>query len=103
MLARGCRRSSPLVLGAVVGAALSLLARWAAPPARREAFDALYLAMVCGLPLVLLVIAVGEPPRNYLAQIGVLAALSAAGWLWVASLVARLMSPKDSASDLRPG
>ena len=85
----------PLVLGAVVGAALSLPARRAATPTRREAFDALYVAMVCGLPLVLLVIAVGEPPRNYLAQIGVLAALSAAGWLWVATLVARLMSPKD--------
>ena len=85
----------PLVLGAVVGAALSRPARRAATPTRREAFDALYVAMVCGLPLVLLVIAVGEPPRNYLAQIGVLAALSAAGWLWVATLVARLMSPKD--------
>jgi hypothetical protein len=86
----------PLVLGAVAGAALSLLARRAATPTQREAFDALYLAMVCGLPLVLLVIAVGEPPRNYLAQIGVLAAMSAAGWLWAASLVAHLPLPLRS-------
>jgi hypothetical protein len=87
----------PLVLGAVAGAALSLLARRAATPAQREAIDALYLAMLCGLPLVLLVIAVGEPPRNYLAQIGVLAAMSAAGWLWAASLVERITPPRVTA------
>lgn len=74
----------PFLLAAVVGAALSVPARRSATPEQRQGFDALYVTLVCGLPLVLLVIAVGEPPRNYVAQIGVLAALAAAGWLWSA-------------------
>jgi len=40
------------------------------------------IATVCGVPLVLLVIAVGEPPRNYLANLALLTILAAAGWLW---------------------
>ncbi|MGH2465055.1 MAG: hypothetical protein ACRDGI_06310, partial [Candidatus Limnocylindrales bacterium] len=43
--------------------------------------DAL-IATICGVPLVLLVIAVGEPPRNYLANLALLTILAAAGWLW---------------------
>jgi hypothetical protein len=70
-----------VVFGAV-GVALSFLARRTATSAEREGIDTLLLATLCGVPLILLVIAVGEPPRNYLAQIGILTALSAAGWLW---------------------
>ena len=40
------------------------------------------IATICGVPLVLLVIAVGEPPRNYLANLALLTVLAAAGWLW---------------------
>ncbi len=42
----------------------------------------LIIATICGIPLVLLVIAVGEPPRNYLANIAIVTAVAAAGWVW---------------------
>jgi hypothetical protein len=89
--------NSTLLLAAGIGAlgvALSFVARRSATPRQREQIDALYLTILCSAPLILLVIAVGEPPRNYLAQIGVLAVLSATGWLWVAGLVLpRVRSP----------
>ncbi|GAC1668844.1 MAG: hypothetical protein NVS9B8_11390 [Candidatus Limnocylindrales bacterium] len=65
-----------------IGILLSLIARRSAGPAAREGIDTLLIATICTIPLVMLVITVGEPPRNYLAQIGVLTALSASGWLW---------------------
>ena len=49
---------------------------------RREASEDLWLATICGLPLVILVIGVGEPPRNYLAQVAIGAGIAGAGWLW---------------------
>src|SRR4029079_11027445 len=52
-------------------------------------FDATVLSLVCSAPLVMLVIAVGEPPRNYLAQIGLLLVLAATGWVALARVVAR--------------
>ena len=42
----------------------------------------LLMATICGFPLVVLVIAVGEPPRNYLANIALITVLAAAGWVW---------------------
>ncbi len=48
----------------------------------------LVVALVCSAPLVLLVATLGEPPRNYLAQIGLGVALAAAGWIWLAEVVA---------------
>jgi hypothetical protein len=71
----------------IVGIVLSLGARRSVADERREQFDALYLTLLCSLPLVLLVVAVGEPPRNYLAQLGVAIVLSAAGWVWLAGLL----------------
>jgi hypothetical protein len=53
----------------------------------------LTIATVCGLPLVLLVVAVGEPPRNYLAQIAIVAALAAAGWVWLGERLLELRRP----------
>ncbi len=49
------------------------------------------IATICGVPLILLVIAVGEPPRNYLANLALLTILAAAGWLWT---LERLLSTK---------
>ncbi len=83
-------------------------------------FDVILLTLLCSAPLVMLVIAVGEPPRNYLAQIGLLAVLSGAGWLRVAeSVLGRFRSAgnlsvtpgegagigigDDARSDRRPG
>ena len=40
------------------------------------------VATICGAPLVLMVIAVGEPPRNYIAQVAIAAALAAGAWTW---------------------
>jgi hypothetical protein len=77
----------PVVVFGAVGVVLSLLARRQASPSARDAIDALLMAVLCSAPLILLVIAVGEPPRNYLAQIGILVTLSAAGWLWALEAV----------------
>lgn len=52
-------------------------------------FDGIVLSLVCSAPLVMLVIAVGEPPRNYLAQIGLLLVLAATGWIGAAIALAR--------------
>ena len=48
---------------------------------RSQGVRELVFATVAGIPLVLLVLAIGEAPRHYLANIAVLVALAAAGWL----------------------
>jgi hypothetical protein len=72
-----------------VGLVLSILAWRAADRARREAIEDVWLASICGLPLVILVVGVGEPPRNYLAQIAIGAGVAATGWLWVFDIAIR--------------
>ena len=69
-----------VVLFGAVGVVLGLIARQRSSGAERDGIDAMLMATLCGAPLVLLVIAVGEPPRNYLAQIGILTVIAAAGW-----------------------
>ena len=49
---------------------------------QRRAIADLFLATLCAAPLILLVIAVGEPPRNYLAQIAILVAIASVGAIW---------------------
>ncbi len=51
-------------------------------PAQRQAIADLFLATLCAAPLILLVIAVGEPPRNYLAQIAILVGIASVGAIW---------------------
>ena len=92
----------PLWLGALaglIGIVLALGARWAARGTPRAgAIDVVVVAVIAGLPLVLLVIGVGEPPRNYIAQIGLMGALAASGWLWAAeTVVARLSAAAGAA------
>ena len=72
-----------------MGLVLSVLAWRDAERARREAIEDLWLASICGLPLVILVIGVGEPPRNYLAQLAIGAGLAAAGGLWLFDIAIR--------------
>ena len=86
---------TPITIGAAVYALGAVVVLW--PAARRRlgagsaAVGELALAILCSSPLVLLVIAVGEPPRNYLAEIGLLVAMASCGWTWLAGrLVARL-------------
>ncbi len=76
----------------LVGVLLSLAAWRAAQGRGRSAITDLWLAMICSAPIVLLVIEVGEPPRNYLAQLGILAALSGAGWLWLGEVTVRRLA-----------
>ena len=72
-----------------VGLVLSIGAWRRAGPRQREAIEDLWLATICGLPLVILVIGVGEGPRHYLAQMALGAGLAAAGWLWLLEAVIR--------------
>ena len=51
--------------------------------AAAEGIRDMVIATICGVPLVLLVISVGEPPRNYLANIAIVTVLAAAGWVWL--------------------
>ena len=66
-----------------VGLALSILAMRASDRPRREAYEDLWLATICGIPLVILVVGIGEAPRHYLAQMAIGAGISAGGWLWL--------------------
>lgn len=70
-----------------LGVVLSVAAWRAAHGRARIAIGQYWLATICSAPLVLLVADVGEPPRNYLAQLGILAALAAAGWWWALGIL----------------
>ncbi len=72
-----------------VGLVLSILAWPHLDKGRREAAEDLWLATICGLPLVILVVGVGEGPRNYLAQLAIGAAIAAVGWLWLFDVAVR--------------
>jgi 4-amino-4-deoxy-L-arabinose transferase-like glycosyltransferase len=82
----------------VVGLGLSIPAWRAAEGRPRAAIEDMWLATICGLPLMILVIGVGEPPRNYLAQLAIGAGLAAAGWLWLLeATIRRARSPRSDA------
>jgi hypothetical protein len=86
----GDRVGVPGPTGAAEWVAAEPVAAGRLPRAERLAIAELAVALVCGAPLVLLVASLGEPPRNYLAQIGLAVAFAAAGWIWLAeSLAAR--------------
>ncbi len=74
-----------------LGVLLSIAAWRAAPAGGRSALTELWLAVICSVPLLVLVIGLGEPPRNYLAQIAMLAGLSGAGWLWLGEALVRAL------------
>ena len=74
----------------LTGVALSIVALIVDRDLRGAGYvRAALIATICGLPLVLLVIAVGEPPRNYLANLALLTILAAVGWLWTLERVLR--------------
>jgi hypothetical protein len=75
------------VLGVIVAAIALVRDR---DSGRRQAILDLVIATICGAPLVLLVVTVGEPPRNYLAQIAILVAIAAAGAVWAIERLAAL-------------
>lgn len=84
-IARYVRAWYPFLVTTAIGAVglvLSIIAPRDPEGSRWEAGEDLWLATICGLPLVILVIGVGEAPRNYLAQLAIGAGLAAAGWLW---------------------
>ena len=85
-IVRYVREWYPILVTSAVGAVglvLSIAARRDPALGRRDAIEDLWLATICGLPLVILVIGVGEAPRNYLAQLAIGAGIAAAGWLWL--------------------
>ncbi len=91
-IARYVREWYPMLVTSGIGAiglVLSIVARRDPALGRREALEDLWLATICGLPLVILVIGVGEAPRNYLAQLAIGAGIAAAGWLWSFELAIR--------------
>ena len=59
----------PVVAVGIVGTMLAVLAWMRADGRYRAGLEALFVATICSAPLTLLVIALGEPPRNLLAQI----------------------------------
>jgi hypothetical protein len=73
----------------IVGTLLAILAWMRTDGRYRAGLEALFVATICSAPLTLLVIALGEPPRNLLAQIGLLIAVGAAGWYWLADALVR--------------
>jgi hypothetical protein len=64
--------------GSLVVVAQRLRGRVEADAARY--LDALVQALVLSIPLVLVVVAVGDPPRHYIAQLAIFVALGAIGW-----------------------
>jgi hypothetical protein len=59
------------------------------------------VATICGIPLVLMVIAVGEPPRNYIAQVAVAAALAAGAWVWTLEQLVGWLARHDRLTRVR--
>ena len=69
----------PAAIGLLL--AFGALAAYWHRPERRPIVD-LIIAGICGAPLLIFVVGVGESPRNFLAQIALAAPLSAIGWIW---------------------
>jgi hypothetical protein len=65
-----------------------------------SAVDDLLITTICGIPLVLLVVSIGESPRHYLVQIAALVALGATGWVWLA---VRLLAARDRGTLIAAG
>lgn len=83
-----------LLVVVLAAAVLTAAVAWLDPArVRRRPVVDLAVATLCGLPLVLLVIAVGEPPRNYLAQLAIVIALASVGIVWVVERVLALSRP----------
>ena len=66
-------------VGAIIATAQLIRGRLSLRVSRRV--EGLLMALLLGLPLVLLVVAVGEPPRHYVVQLIILVAVGAIGWL----------------------
>ena len=66
-----------------IGAAIDLASRVFAGRRPGPPVDDLWLASLCGLPLILLVVGVGDTPRHYVAQLVMLAAIGSGGWIWL--------------------
>jgi hypothetical protein len=69
-------------IGAVIDLASRVAGRRPGPPV-----DDLWLALLCGLPLILLVVGVGDLPRHYVANLILLLAIGSGGWIWLVDRV----------------
>ena len=79
----------PIGLFIALGLVLALVMLWRDRGARehRGVVNAL-VASICGLPLVIMVVQVGEPPRNYIAQVATAVVVAAGGCSWALSKIA---------------
>jgi 4-amino-4-deoxy-L-arabinose transferase-like glycosyltransferase len=83
---------APVTAFVVVGFVLALvMLAWDRGARGRSGMINVLVATICGVPLVLMVVAVGEPPRNYIAQVSTAIVLAAGAWTWAIALgVSRL-------------
>jgi len=70
-----------------IGAAIDLGSRAVAGRRPGPPVDDLWLALLCGLPLILLVVGVGDLPRHFVAQLVLLLAIGSGGWIWLVDRV----------------
>jgi 4-amino-4-deoxy-L-arabinose transferase-like glycosyltransferase len=90
----------PVVALGIAGLGLAIVAWRRTSGAYRTGLEPLFIASICGAPLALLVIALGEPPRNLLSNIGLLIAIGAAGWYWLADAVFRRVGGSTRAASV---
>lgn len=76
-----------------IGAALELGARIVGRRRPGPPVDDLWLALVCSVPFVLLVVGIGELPRHYVAQMVLLLVVGSAGWIAVIEATVRRPTP----------
>jgi hypothetical protein len=80
----------PVAIVGGVGMVFLGVARWRGARISDQpgAIDDPALAAISGVPFALLVIGVGEQPRHYIAVVGIVLAIGAAGWGWFLESVA---------------
>lgn len=81
--------ASALRLAVVYSLGILLLVRWRPGGEGGRALTDLVVATICGIPLVLLVIGVGETARHYVAVVALAIILATAGWLTALDRVIR--------------
>jgi 4-amino-4-deoxy-L-arabinose transferase-like glycosyltransferase len=83
----------PVVAVGGIGAAIDLARRGVAGWRPGPPVDGLWMALLCGLPTILLVIGVGDAPRHYVPQLVMLIAIGSGGWIWLVERVVERPTP----------
>ncbi len=83
----------PVVAVGGIGAVIELGSRIVGHRRPGPVVDDLWLALLCSLPLILLVIGVGDVPRHYVAQMVLLLVIGSTGWLALVEAAVRRPTP----------